>query len=220
MLWQNKGGHDATFYWHNLIWRVSFSWGEPLTNAALVTALCVGDLSCQGESPEEEKQSSCRDHSLKRADDVQNRGSWLTVLLFSVLPQQFVTKGRRTTKSLHSMGAATTLSIRKAVVWSYHDVSGCCWKMWLENVIYEIPIPNRAFWSYLGKGKRWVWNWAARPGFFSCSNSPMRLWEYSWKDLPAEKADPVIDLITVRISKYSGSCEAVFTCRKVSSGQG
>lgn len=26
-------------------------------------------------------------------------------------------------------------------------------------------------------GKRWVWNWAARPGFFSCSNSPMRLWE-------------------------------------------
>lgn len=34
-------------------------------------------------------------------------------------------------------------------------------------------------------GKRWVWNWAARPGFLSCSNSPMRLWEYSWKVFPA-----------------------------------
>lgn len=36
-------------------------------------------------------------------------------------------------------------------------------------------------------GKRWVWNWAARPGFLSCSNSPMRLWEYSWKVFPAHE---------------------------------
>lgn len=28
---------------------------RPLTNAALVTALCVGDLSCQGKPPEERK---------------------------------------------------------------------------------------------------------------------------------------------------------------------
>lgn len=41
-----------------------------LTNAALVTALCVRDLSCQGKPPEERKKSNCRDRSLKRADDV------------------------------------------------------------------------------------------------------------------------------------------------------
>lgn len=43
---------------------------RPLTNAALVTALRVGDLSCQGKPPEERKQSNCCDRSLKRADDV------------------------------------------------------------------------------------------------------------------------------------------------------
>lgn len=43
---------------------------RPLTDAAFVTALCVRDLSCQGKPPEERKQSSCCDRSLKRADDV------------------------------------------------------------------------------------------------------------------------------------------------------
>ena len=41
-----------------------------LTNAAFVTALCVGDLRCQGKSPKEERQLSCRDQSFKISDDV------------------------------------------------------------------------------------------------------------------------------------------------------
>lgn len=42
-----------------------------LTNTALVTALCVGDLSCQGKPPKEKKKkkSSC-DRSLQRVNDV------------------------------------------------------------------------------------------------------------------------------------------------------
>lgn len=50
-----------------------------------------------------------------------------------------------------------------------------------------VKVNQQGWTSHLGRilsGKRCVWNWAARPGFLSCSNSPIRLWEYSWKDLP------------------------------------
>lgn len=39
---------------------------RPLTDAALVTALCVGDLSCQGKPPEERKRSHGREFSLSK----------------------------------------------------------------------------------------------------------------------------------------------------------
>ena len=93
---------------------------------------------------------------LKSSDDVYNQGSWPELLLF--------------------------LSRHKHSSWWWREApKGCTAGASHFNSI------NESWRSHLGRilsGKRWVWNWAASPGFFSCSNSPMRLWEYSWKVFP------------------------------------
>lgn len=56
-----------------------------LTNTALVTALCIGDLSCQGKPPEERKQSNCCECSLERADNICNQASLSVLFSTTVL---------------------------------------------------------------------------------------------------------------------------------------
>lgn len=113
---------------------------RPLTDAALVTALCVGDLSCQGKPPEERKQSSCCDRSLKRADDVYNKGSQPELLFFFLPLQQSVMMLDSDSKKTAQRECS---NIRKVVTLS-------------QNKIKQKK-DSRACWSHLGKilsGKR------------------------------------------------------------------
>lgn len=104
-------------------------------------------------------------------DDVYNKGSQPELLFFFLPLQQSVMMLDSDSKKTAQRECS---NIRKVVTLS-------------QNKIKQKK-DSRACWSHLGKilsGKRWVWNWAARPGFLSWSNSPMRLWEYSWKVFPA-----------------------------------